>query len=62
MTGARDLVCPGCGRLFGKPVEMTVIKDDLNVTYTPVCVECPCGATWATRNPYVRGARDARSD
>jgi hypothetical protein len=59
MTGARELVCPGCSRVFGRPVEMTLICEDLHVTYVPICIECSCGATWATRNPYVRAVQCA---
>lgn len=60
MVGHLTLTCPDCGRVFGKPVEMTVIKEDLNVTYAPICIECPCGATWSSANGG-RATR-ARSD
>jgi len=50
MTGQRNLICPFCGRNYGKPVEMTTVRGELNATYAPVCVECECGATWSTQN------------
>jgi len=50
MTGKRELICPECGRNYGKPVELSITTDDFNGTYALVCVECECGATWSTQN------------
>jgi len=47
MTGQRHVVCPFCGRDYGVPLETTVITGNFVRTYTPDCVECNCGATWA---------------
>ena len=53
-----DIICPFCGRFYGKPVEMTVTKPGLLVSYIPVSIECECGATYAVERPRVESCAE----